>query len=222
MPTFEARPHAIKLSNDQADELGINDRSKLLGCGTNACAYVNDDGDVVKLTKDVRDAFASYLIMGMPKSQRKWAIPIYDVYRLPDGYYAIVAAKARPISDKLANAIDDIYTVAQKMDTQEDEADVFYDTLFQDYRQQHSGFALDALNYVQEAVDGFRNMGLDWADYHSGNWGMYDRRPVVIDLGMSQPLTKLPIPQLTERHYNSPFAKQTRALQEALLDAPNI
>lgn len=224
MPKFKAKPKSIELTDEQAEELGLTTKSKLLGCGSQACAYLNDDGEVVKFTKDVRDAYASYLVMGLPKRSREWAIPIDDVYRISGDYYAIVAARARPLTGRLASAIDDIYDVARKMDTKEEEEDVFYETLFQDYRMKHDGIDLDALDYVQEAVDGFRNMGLDWADWHSGNWGIYDGRPVVIDLGMSAPLKTLPIKQLNEsaRERRWLLNEQTILLREAMQAAPSL
>lgn len=192
MPELKAGKSKVKLSNEQLAQLGIDPEDpEELGCGKNACAYATNDPDkVVKFTHDTLDAMTSYVLFNNPA---RWAIPVYGVYELPKpkNVYVIVAARAEELPASWKKAIDAIYKKTKKLDLQPEEWDDFVEEV-------SNGGLSDALDVIDEAVTGFRKLGLDWADFHSGNWGMYMGRPVVIDLGLTSAYERPPVKMLNE------------------------
>jgi hypothetical protein len=190
----------VELTEAQADVLALSTASKLLGCGKMACAYAANDGRVVKLTKDTRDALASYIVSNMPTAGEGWAIPIRAVYRLEgQKYYVIIADLADPLPSPIADAIDWVYDEVGNREqellkvrpwrsfvseTRAKAEDV------SDYDLRESRLA--ALGAIERAVEGFHRIGLEWLDFHSGNFGVYRDKLVVIDLGLSYPSETVP------------------------------
>lgn len=212
MPTLRSGKRAdgsyrtIKLTDSQMDKLGFTDEEPVvLGCGTQACAYLpHPNSDVViKITKDERDALVAYMVMNLP-SVPHWAIPVHAVYRLPHHTFVIVTSLADPLPEDLAAAIEEIY-----QDTMEDES--LLDNWPETYESEKAYFKREkakgedvkaderAWDAVNEAITAFKHFGLDWADFHNGNWMLYDGRPVVVDFGMSQNLDEPPVEELNER-----------------------
>lgn len=210
MPTLHAgkKPEggyrSIKLTDSQMDKLGFTDEEpETLGCGTQACAYLpSPNSDViVKITGDERDALAAYMVMQLPGGTPHWAIPVHAVYRLPNNKFVIVTTRAEPLPRDLANAIDEIYNYADD-DVLDDWEEEYAEAKAHLKREKAKGHETrtseKALDAVNEAVMAFRHLGLDWADFHSGNWMMYDGRPVVVDFGMSRNLEDPPVDELNE------------------------
>lgn len=190
----------FELTDRQAEELGLPQDPEVLGCGTMACAYASGDDNVAKITSDVLDARMSYIVMENPQP---WAIPVHGVWRLPDERYAILAARAAPLTDDpgLATAIDQLYENVLKLKITDEQWETFRDTteanIEDDVAAEGATPELEALgmalSLIDEAVKGFARLGMGWLDFHSGNWGIYDDRPVVIDLGLSRPLHAPPV-----------------------------
>lgn len=217
MPTLQtgtrSRQRTIRLTDEQLEKLGFDPEEKpvKLGCGTQACAYLphpNSDS-VVKVTKDSRDALAAYILSKLPGGVPKWAVPVRAVYRLPNSTFVIITAKADPLPEELGEAIDEIFNYAAEDEEVLDFWPEEYEEEKARLKREHAkgedtkiaNIALDAVN---EAVTGFRNLGLDWADFHSGNWMMYNGRPVVVDFGMSANIDEPPVDELRELA-NSPL-----------------
>lgn len=213
MPTLrsgkkpEGGYRSIKLTDSQMEKLGFSsdEKPEVLGCGTQACAYLpNPHSDaVVKISKDHRDALAAYMIMNLPGGTPQWAIPIHAVYRLPDHTFVLVTTKADPLPEDLADAIDEIYEYAYDDEVLDDWPEEYAEAKAHLKRESAKGenckVKLVALEAVNEAVMAFRKLGLDWADFHSGNWMIYNGRPVVVDFGMSVNLDEPPVDELNER-----------------------
>lgn len=219
MPKLKAGRTTVDLTQAQMDKLGLAPRAELLGCGTQACAYVGRDPEtVVKLTNDIQDAMTSYILMSVPEAGSGWAIPIYDVFQVNDDAYVIVSARAEKLPKRWAEAIDLLFNFADATDVGLDpeEWDQFYELLHEQLIKARSGqaveFKLDgaeldvaasdvttvrhALEVMNDATLGFRNVGYSWVDSHAGNWGIYHGKPVVIDLGMSFNTERPPVEQL--------------------------
>lgn len=189
------------LTDAQADALGLSERADPLGCGLMACAYRVTDDAVVKITRDPRDAAMSYVVMNNPQP---WAIPIGGVWSLHDGHFAIAAPYVRTIQ----SAAPDIARELHAMYDETVRRDMPYSG-WKKYREAKTrsfdedlergvdpGWVEDkahALALASEAVEGFAGLGMEWLDYHGGNWGIYDGRPVVLDLGLSQPFVSPPV-----------------------------
>jgi hypothetical protein len=205
MPNIKAGKKSVTLTDSQLKRLGLTSKAEKLGCGKSACAYLPSPASdvVVKISKDADDALTAYILTQLACGQPKWSIPIHAVYRLPKNAYVLVTKKAEPIPEDLAAAFDDIYDKADDdvLDNWPEEykkAAAFLkreDAKGEDVKVQQK-----ALNAINEAVMGLRDLGLDWADFHSGNWMLYDGRPVVVDFGaMSQvDVDELPIENLKE------------------------
>lgn len=179
-------------------------RPEKLGCGTQGCAYLpNPHSDaIVKITSDIRDALVSYMIKNFPHPP-VWTVPVYAVYRLPKNKYAIVTAKADPLTRDLMNALDEIYEYSYDdegvLDNWTEEYASAKARLVRAKIDQTDVAASQlALEVINEAVVGFKNLGLDWADFHSGNWMTYKGRPVVIDFGVSKDTDKTPPVEMSE------------------------
>jgi hypothetical protein len=195
------------LNDHQAVALGLPPEPALLGCGQMACAYLSESGHVVKITRDVRDARMSYVVMSNPQP---WAIPIRGVWRLPEGFYAITADLADPI-DKADPSLADAFNWVWR---QVAEANLPYERWygFRDITEANlDDDAADAggespliaerrraLALANDAHEGFAKLGMGWLDFHGGNWGIYGGKPVVIDLGLSNPLEEPPVRALAE------------------------
>lgn len=192
----------VELNPEQAEVLGIGHDVELLGCGQMACAYGVSADRVVKLTKDTRDAMASYILSNLPQAGRGWAIPIKAVYRLekPKNYFAIVAERAEPIPRDLAEAIDWIYELAgQHKRTVLHDWPEFIEIACEEISDHPQREELTAtLAIIDRAVQGFHRLGLEWVDFHSGNFGIYDGDVVVIDLGLSFPADMPPAETLDQ------------------------
>lgn len=213
MPTLVAgvdyetkRPNLVDLTPSQMDALGLEEDPRVIGCGTQACAYDGGSDRVVKITADPRDAVASWMVAERPQP---WAIPVEAVHQLAEGLFAIVVPFAGRIPADMAAALDKVYQNAAREQLVPSRWPAFRDSWVanaeDDIRDgcpedKALGRAiLAALPFVDEAMLGFRDLGLDWVDFHPGNWGMYGGRPVVIDLGMSKPLDRPPVGVLAER-----------------------
>jgi len=198
---------AVDLTGRQADALGLPPEPQLLGCGTQACAYLGEAGDeVVKITRDTRDARMSFVVMANPQP---WAIPIRGVWRLPDGLYAIVADLADPLhraDPELAAAFDGMWDDVAKQNLDypawPNWREIAEMNLDDDAAEQGPTDEIEArkraLALADEAIAGFGKLGMGWLDFHGGNWGVHGGRPVVIDLGLSAPLDEPPVDSLAE------------------------
>lgn len=200
------RYRSISLTDSQMEKLGFSDVDPIeLGCGTNGCAYLpNEHSDcVVKLTGDARDALAANILMNLPGGTPNWAVPIYAVFRLPKSKFVLVTAKADPLPPDLASAIDEIYDYAYDDEVLDEWPEEYAETKAHLKRESAKGedckVKTVALEAVNEAIMSFRKLGLDWADFHSGNWMLYNGKPVVVDFGMSQNLEDPPVDELNER-----------------------
>lgn len=204
VPNVKAGTKSVSLTDSQLASLGLTDEAEKLGCGRSACAYLPSPSSdsVVKITKDQDDALTAYILTKLVVFPQ-WAIPIYAVYRLPKNSYVVVTAKAEPLPADLVEAFDRYYD-----EVDDDMLNDWY-TWYKESQTEMKRFAAHgedvkryqvALEAINEAIVGLRDIGMDWADFHSGNWMMYNGRPVLVDFGaMSKVEVKnLPVEQLNE------------------------
>lgn len=184
----------VRLSEDQLSRLGLPSDSEptQIGCGNNGCAYASSDEPdrVVKLTTDILDARAAYMLASLP--QRSWAVPVYEVWQVRDDVFALVVARATPLNRKLSEAIDWVFEESKDWPVTEGWHG-FYEFL---YPQKLTRSRQRALDLIDEAVVGLQALGIDWWDFHADNWATYNGHPVVVDFGLSEPLEDLPVPRL--------------------------
>jgi len=200
-------PRAVELTDQQAESLGLPSEPQLLGCGTQACAYLGiAEDEVIKITRDSRDARMSFIVMANPQP---WAIPIRNVWRLPSGVFAIVADRADPLHSadpQLATAFDQMWAEIAKQNLDysgwpnyREIAELNLDDDLSEQGETDEIMAKTrALVLADEAITGFGQLGMGWLDFHGGNWGLHGGRPVVIDLGLSAPLDEPPVKVLAE------------------------
>lgn len=208
LPTLHAglreddTPRRVKLTDGQMKTLGFGaTKPKKVACGRSACAYLPSEGSdaIVKITKDERDAIVASLIRGM-EARPSWAIPIYATYRLPKNTFVIVCAKAEPLTEEWADPIDEIYDYCA--DEEEHGPDGLRPHEWDGWRgfrgmleriaeleamtgiKEKSKLIRRSVELVNNAVISLRELGLEWSDFHSRNWGMWSGRPVIIDFGV--------------------------------------
>lgn len=204
----------VSITERQASALGfkIDEKPAKIGCGRDACAYLNSHSDaVVKLTKDASDALACWSIK--QQGAVPWAAPIYAVHRLKNAF-AICMGKAEKLPPEWAKPIDAFYNLADIEDYESEEwDDVFKDWLteIEWLEAEHGGATTSdhnmrrALMLIDGAVRALRALGFDWWDYHSDNWGMIGGRPVLIDLGTMEARNGLSIERKVKEIPPLPF-----------------
>lgn len=185
------------------ERLGFQKKEKpeKIGCGNKACAYLPAHGDsVVKLTSDPRDARICFYLMKLPGGTPPWAIPSRAVYRLSNEKYVICSAKAEKLPEAWKIGIDTIfrYTADAKQSNGEKglrahQWPVLYDYIMNEVVRDEVLGGIEALGRTQlmrkslglidEVVRAFASVGLDFADFNSGNFGWYAGRAVIIDCG---------------------------------------
>jgi len=194
---------AVEITDRQAMQLGLPSDPEILGCGTMACAYASEEpGRVVKITKDVRDARMSYIVSENPQP---WAVPIYGVWSVGKGLYAIVAQRVIPLREgdpMLAAALDEMWDKARIENLNYGGWSGFREVRLGDIDDEiaekgsggDAALRAKAVEITDEAVRGFGTLGMGWLDFHGGNWGIdASGRPVVLDLGLSQPMEQPPV-----------------------------
>lgn len=199
----------IPMTDHQMGQLGFKKGEKpvVLGHGESATAYAIGSS-VVKITTDARDAAVAYMIMNLPQLP-VWAIPVYAIWKLRGHTFAICTAKAEKLPKRLADPIDDIFDFCDEEDLQNDQWVPFHADLLKRIEELENEETLkeaalaytgnitvedirsrtkkirEALSLLNQAVVDLANYGLDFADLHSLNWGYYEDRAVLLDLGMN-------------------------------------
>lgn len=203
MPTLHAgiRPDGefrkVSLTDDQMAKLGFRpkERPEKLGCGDHACVYLPTGAEaVVKVTKDPRDARVSSFVLGLGSERPSWLVPIYAVYRIRKAF-VVVAARVDELPDEWADPIDAIFDHTDEFDisaaawprvSERIRQQIVMEELKKGRQDDESLLIRRALTKINDAVEAFKSWGLDWGDFHSENWGIYDGSPVVIDFGLDQ------------------------------------
>jgi len=214
VPTLNAGKKSVKLTDSQIEQLGLTDEAEKLGCGRSACAYLphpNSDA-VVKLTADPEDALTAFILTQLECGQPKWTIPIHAVYRIANNKFVIVTRKADPLPADLAKAFDEIYDEADD-DVLDGWPEEYKEASAELKRREAKGedvkVTRQALDAVNEAIMGLRSLGLDWADFHSGNWMLYDGKPVVVDFGA---MSKADVDEVPIEQLNEPMTKRLKKI----------
>lgn len=195
--------YRVGVTATQLAVLGFVDDEKplKLGCGMDACAYAAGDS-VVKITKDTRDAITAAIIRSLDPAPL-WAIPVRAVYRLSGEIFVLVLARAEvPLPPEWSEPIDSVF-----LDTSNEQkwgsgglrphewrSRLGYEGWIRnldlaDLRHGKSETRAKlrrAVKTIDEMMRALAELGLDGADFHAGNWGMYQGRPVLLDFGMSR------------------------------------
>lgn len=181
------RGRAVTLTDAQAQRLGLPETPERVGCGKDACVYAGRPGRVVKVTTDAADALALWYVAGL-QPPPKWIVPVHVVWRAGGAFVAEVT-RVEPLTAEWAEPIDELFDFTDESD--DEWAETYRDVLREiEWQEAEHGGASDvdrrmrqALTTVDEGIKATTAMGLFWEDYHSGNWGLLEERPVIIDLG---------------------------------------
>jgi len=201
--------HRVEVTDGQMRQLGFADGQKphklKLGCGMDACAYdVPGSDSVVKVTKDKRDAVVAAAVRGL-LNPPLWAIPIRAVYRLRPASETFILVLARaevPLPRDWSDYIGDVFKDTENekkwgsggLQAHEWHSGLGYDGWVKNIELANimKGGENDERRKMRRAVDtinemmlALKDMGIDGSDFHPGNWGMYQGRPVLIDFGMA-------------------------------------
>jgi hypothetical protein len=198
--------HRVEVTAAQLLALGFAADEKpaklKLGCGMDACAYAAGSDSVVKITKDARDAVAAAAIRALDP-QPLWAVPIRAVYRLAGEAFVLVLARAEvPLPPEWAEPIEGVFrdTADEKkwgaggLRAHEWRSRLGYEGWIRnidlaDIRHGPNETRKKlrrAVETIDEMMRALAEIGLDGSDFHPGNWGMYQGRPVILDFGMAR------------------------------------
>lgn len=193
----DGQPRRIEIPESQMARLGfrIGQKAKKIGCGDMGCVYLPTPSSdaVVKITIDAVDALASHAVMTAPPGAT-WAVPIYAVWRIRRPYYAICAARADDIDGSWGDVVEEIFEWAEENDLGAAQWDRLYsmtianvavDELARGTSERTKQWR-QALETINSAVMSFRGLGYNFVDFHKDNFGMYQGRPVVRDLGATR------------------------------------